>query len=294
MTNCEKLPISVLIPTKNEINNICDCISSVSFADEIIIVDSNSLDGTCEIASELGAKVVQFAWNKSFPKKKNWALEHIEWKHDWVLIIDADERITPALEQELSLAIGTPEYDGYYINRKFMFMGGWLNHCGYYPSWNLRLFKHNFGRYEKIDAGNDTQSGDNEVHEHIILRGKAGYLKHDMLHYAYPSIDVWVEKHNRYSNWEARLLKSSAQQEALRASLLGNELERKRWLKQISQHLPLRPLLRFFYHYVWKKGFLDGYKGWVFCWLLAWYEFVSIAKMNELNGNNDSHGGKIK
>jgi glycosyltransferase involved in cell wall biosynthesis len=281
---CSKAPVSVLIPAKNEISNIHDCISSVAFADEVVVVDSNSSDGTPEVARSLGARVVDFDWDGKFPKKKNWALENVSWRNDWVLIVDADERITPELADEIREAIKEPAFDGYYINRRFMFMGDWLRHCGYYPSWNLRLFRHKKGRYEKIDVG-DTQSGDNEVHEHVVLQGKTGHLKHDMLHYAYPSIDVWIEKHNRYSNWEAHVLGELHGAERgvkLAASPFGNALERKRWLKKIARHLPFRPSIRFLYHFVVKQGFRDGYRGWVFCRLLAWYEFVSIAKYKEM------------
>lgn len=278
-----KLPVSVLIPTKNEISNIEECVRSVLFSDDIVVVDSNSNDGTVQKAEALGARVVPFDWGGQFPKKKNWALEHVGWKHDWVLIIDADERITPELEKEIAIAIQLNEYQGYYLNRRFMFMGGWLNYCGYYPSWNLRLFKHRLGRYERLDISGETSSGDNEVHEHPLLDGKVGYLKHDMLHYAYPSIGIWVEKHNRYSNWEARVAQElHTGQGKLEATPFGNILERKRWIKRVSSHLPFRPFLRFLYHYLLKQGFRDGYRGWVFCRLLAWYEFVSIAKAREL------------
>ncbi len=286
MTSQLKVPLSVLIPVKNEINNIEECIRSVEFAQEIVVVDSHSTDGTQEAARKLGANVIEFDWNRQFPKKKNWALENVEWKHDWVLILDADERITPKLAKEITDAINTQEYGGFYINRCFMFMGAWLRHCGYYPSWNIRLFKHKLGRYERLYISGDSKSGDNEVHEHVILEGNAGYLKSDMLHYAYPTIDVWIEKHNRYSNWEARVISElikEPQNGKMRANPFGNILERKRWLKNIALNMPLRPTLRFLYHYIWKLGFRDGYRGWVFCRLLAWYEFISIAKAQELN-----------
>jgi hypothetical protein len=157
----------------------------------------------------------------------------------------------------------------------------------------LRLFQHAAGRYEKLEVAGDTGSGDNEVHEHVLIEDEArnvGYLAHDMLHYAYPSIDVWVEKHNRYSNWEARVLQElhgDASTGKLRARLFGNPLERKRWLKRASKRLPCRPTLRFIYHYIFQRGFLDGYRGFVFCKLLAWYEFVSMAKAEEVKAREN-------
>jgi len=277
------VPVSVLIPTKNEIANIAECLDSVRFAAEVVVVDSLSTDGTVEKAREMGATVVPFAWNRDYPKKKNWALENVAWRHEWVLILDADERITPELAEEIARAVASAELDGYYINRRFMFMGGWLRHCGYYPSWNLRLFRHGKGRYERLGSVADTGSGDNEVHEHVLLEGeRVGWLKHDMLHYAYPTIDVWVEKHNRYSNWEARVMEEMRTGAGgLQASFFGPPLERKRWLRRLAMRMPFRPTLRFLYHYVLRQGFRDGYRGLVFCRLLAWYEFVSIAKAKE-------------
>ncbi len=285
----DKLPISVLIPVKDEIDNIEDCLASVAFADDVVVIDSCSTDGTAERAAELGARVVNFEWNGQFPKKKNWALENVEWKHPWLLIIDADERITPELAAEIARAIRRPNREGFYINRRFMFMGSWLRYCGYYPSWNLRLLRHAKGRYERLEVSGDTGSGDNEVHEHIVMDGidkeRIGALKNDMLHYAYPSIAVWIEKHNRYSNWEARVFVAPDKDSEfwkLRATPFGNPVERKRWIKRLAQRLPARSMLRFLYHYVYKKGFLDGKRGLIFCRLLAWYEFVSIAKAEEI------------
>lgn len=278
----ELCPISILIPAKNEAGNIRDCIESARFADEIVVVDSGSTDSTPDIARSLGAEVVDFKWNGSFPKKKNWALAHVPWKHDWVFILDADERITPALAEELRATVRAPSCDGYYVNRRFWFLDGWLLHCGYYPSWNLRFFRHRAGRYEQFDGVGDTQSGDNEVHEHVILQGKAGHLRHEMEHYAFPTISIWLEKHNRYSNWEARLLQSKAGSIAASTAAITPELARKRRIKHLANRLPFRPSLRFFYHYILRAGFLDGYRGYVFCRLMAFYEFLNATKSAEL------------
>jgi glycosyltransferase involved in cell wall biosynthesis len=280
----EPCPLSILIPVKNEADNLRACIESARFAGEIVVVDSGSTDGTREIAAALGAQVVHFAWDGRFPKKKNWALAHVPWKYEWVFILDADERITPELAAELQAHVtsGAPACDGYYVNRRFWFLDGWLLHCGYYPSWNLRFFRHRLGRYEEFTGVSDTGSGDNEVHEHIILQGRAGHLRHEMEHHAFPTIAVWVEKHNRYSNWEARLLRSGSGSAAAASAPLTPALARKRRLKHLAARLPFRPALRFFYHYVVRAGFLDGYRGYVFCRLMAFYEFLSVAKAGEL------------
>ncbi len=272
-------PISVLIPAKNEAANLAACLASVAWCDEVVVVDSGSTDGTADIARAAGARVVDFRWNGDFPKKKNWALANVSWKNDWVFILDADERVTPPLEAAMRAALGQSQHQGFYVNRRFWFLDGWLNHCGYYPSWNLRFFRHALGRYEQPAGGTEGASGDNEVHEHVELQGSAGYLAGEMEHYAFPDIATWVEKHNRYSNWEARL-----QVEAARADAAGLDasLARKRRLRRLAWSLPCRPGLRFLYHYVWRGGFLDGRRGFVFCRLMGWYEFLCATKAREL------------
>ena len=278
-----RAPLSVLVPVKNEAANLRDCLASVSFAHEIVVVDSGSTDDTQGIAVAAGARVIQFAWNGKLPRKKNWALENVPWQHEWVLIIDADERITPELEHEIRQAICRGDADGFYLNRRFWFLDGWINHCGYFPSWNLRLFRHRLGRYEQIAIGNDIASGDNEVHEHVLLNGPVEYLSTPMEHYAFPDIATFVEKHDRYSSWEAaaRTKLNLEDEKSLRSTPFGSGLERKRWLRNLATPAPFRPSLRFLYHYVWRQGFRDGYRGWVLCRLLASYERMIVSKQRE-------------
>ena len=278
----EKTAISVLIPVKNEAANLGPCLESVAFCDDVVVVDSGSSDGTREIAAQAGARVVDFQWNGRFPKKKNWALANVPWKNPWVFIIDADERVTPALAAEMRAAVAQTAHEGFYINRRFWFLDGWLNHCGYFPSWNLRFFRHALGRYEELADSAGTESGDNEVHEHVRLTGSAGYLPAEMEHYAFPDIATWVEKHNRYSNWEARLQVEAGAAGRPAADGIDAGLARKRRLRRLAWSLPFRPSLRFLYHYVWRAGFLDGYRGYDFCRLMAWYEFLNAAKAREL------------
>jgi glycosyltransferase involved in cell wall biosynthesis len=293
-----KVPISILIPIKNEAVNLSRCLAGVAWADEIFVVDSQSTDSSQAIAESFGAKVVQFRFNGTWPKKKNWALENLPFKHDWVFILDADEVMPPSTEAEFHGIVTDKNHSvaGYWINRRFMFMGKWLQHA-YYPNWNLRLFKHRLGRYEQLTDVN-TASGDNEVHEHVIVTGQTGHLQCEMDHHAFPSVDVFVEKHNRYSNWEARValdrfLKGSSQ------ALQSNQVGLRRRLKQLSHALPGRPLLRFLFVYLWQRGFLDGKEGYHFARLHAVYEYLCVVKTAELkklkfNGrghNND--GGHI-
>jgi glycosyltransferase involved in cell wall biosynthesis len=275
-----KVPISFLIPIKNEAANLPRCLSSIAWADEIFVVDSNSSDNSAQIAREHSAQVVQFHFNGRWPKKKNWALEKLPFKHDWVFILDADEVLPPEAAAEIDQIVRTSNnpINGYWINRRFMFMGRWLKHA-YYPNWNLRLLRHKLGRYEKLTES-ETNSGDNEVHEHIIIQGQTGRLKTEMDHYAFPNIETFVEKHNRYSNWEARV---TLERQLNQSPQLQNQnVNWRRKLKSFSQRLPFRPLQRFLYVYLFQCGFLDGVEGYYFARLHAYYEFLCVAKTREL------------
>lgn len=281
-----KIPVSVLIPAKNEEQNLPACLESVAVADEIFVVDSQSEDRSIEISENFGAKVVQFDFNGSWPKKKNWSLENLPFRNDWVLIVDCDERITPELWQEISQAIASNKHDGYYLNRKVFFMGKWIRFGGKYPDWNLRLFKHQLGRYENLSTEDIPNTGDNEVHEHVVLQGQVGYLKEDMLHIDFRDIYQWLARHNRYSNWEARvyynLLTGKNDNDTIGANLFGDAVQRKRFLKKIWVRLPFKPLLRFILFYFIRLGFLDGIPGYIYGRLLSQYEYQIGVKLYEL------------
>ena len=279
-TTSERVPVSVIVPIRNEAANLPRCLACLSWADEVFVVDSQSTDGSIQIAEAAGARVVQFQFNGTWPKKKNWALENLPFRNEWIFILDADEVLPPGSGQEFARAIAEAgSIVGYWLNRRFMFMGKWLRHA-YYPNWNLRLFRHSLGRYEKL-TGSDTRSGDNEVHEHVIVEGPTGRLRSEMDHYAFPSVEVFVEKHNRYSNWEA-CVSADRQLAGSAAQIRSSTVEHRRRLKQFSQYLPFRPLLRFLYVYLWQKGFLDGREGYYFARLHGFYEFLSVAKTYEL------------
>ena len=294
MTATDKVPVSILVPIKNEAANLERCLRAVAWADEVFVVDSQSSDGSVELAERLGAKVVQFQFNGTWPKKKNWALENLPFTHEWVFILDADEVLPPETEAEFRAVVtggaGTdPALTGYWINRRFMFMDRWLQHA-YYPNWNLRLFRHKLGRYEKLTDA-DTKSGDNEVHEHVIVQGKTGHLKSEMDHHAFPSVETFVEKHNRYSNWEARVALDRYLQRSGRG-LQSGRVAGRRALKELSSRLPFRPLLRFLYVYLWQRAFLDGKEGYYFARLHGFYEFLSVAKTFELTKRAEAAGGQ--
>ncbi|MBD2209839.1 glycosyltransferase family 2 protein [Nostoc linckia FACHB-104] len=281
-----KIPVSVLIPAKNEQANLPACLTSLEMADEVFLVDSQSTDNSVAIAESFGAHIVQFKFNGSWPKKKNWSLDNLPFRNEWVLIVDCDERITPELWAEIAQVIKDEEYAGYYLNRRVFFLGKWIRHGGKYPDWNLRLFKHQNGRYENLNTEDIPNTGDNEVHEHVVLDGKVGYLKNDMLHEDFRDLYHWLERHNRYSNWEARvyynLLTNKDEGGTIGANLFGDAVQRKRFLKKVWVRLPFKPLLRFILFYIIQRGFLDGKAGYVYACLLSQYEYQIGAKLYEL------------
>jgi glycosyltransferase involved in cell wall biosynthesis len=284
----KKLPISVIVPVLNEERNLPDCLASVAFCDEVFVVDSGSRDRTGQIADDHGAHVVQFHYRPGGPRKKNWSLDHLPLKHEWVLLIDADERITPELETEIRALFQPdrgPDCDGYYLNRMHFFLGRFLRFGGNFPSWNLRLLKRNAGRYERLGTENLASAGDVEVHEHIKLNGRAGYLKAPMLHEDFKDLSSFIDRHNRYSTWDAemrfRLAEGDDSVDSIQPRFFGEPVERKRFLKKWWLRLPGKPLLRFFYMYVLRAGFLDGRAGFIYACFKAVQEFHISAKQYE-------------
>ena len=287
------VPVSVIVPVKNEAENLRRCLPALAWADEVFVVDSQSTDETEEVAAEHGASVVQFHFNGSYPKKKNWALESLPFRNEWVLIVDADEVVVPELADEIERRIESGEAEGYYLNSQYYFLGRRIRHCGYSECWNLRLFRHRLGRYERMPDETGGRCGDNEAHEHVELDGRALRLRNELEHHAYPTIAVWVEKHNRYAIWEA------AQYDRIRnepiPAGIGRGKRLKRRLKRIAWRLPMRPAVRFLYAYVLRRGFLDGRPGLIFCVLLAFYDFLATANRYEQSlrvGGGRSEAGR--
>ena len=203
-----------------------------------------------------------------------------------MLIVDADEVVPPELAAEIGRRIASDEADGFYLNMKYFFLGRRIRHCGYSECWNLRLFKHQLGRYERMPVSPGARTGDNEAHEHVELQGRVGKLKHELDHYAYPTIDAWVEKHNRYASWEAEQFERFLH--APVPESIGRGKRFKRRLKKFYLRLPFRPVVHFVYAYFLRLGFLDGKPGLYFCSLLAFYDFLCEAKVFERQVLTDS------
>lgn len=271
------VPVSVLIPTLDEELNLPGCLASVDWADEVFVVDSFSHDRTLEIARAHGARVVQHAF-EGYSRQKNWALDNLPFQNEWVLIVDADERVMADLRSEIERVVtsGGAGCDGYYLNRRFIFLGAWIRHAGWYPSWNLRLFRHRLGRYDN-----------REVHEHLVLDGRVGYLQADLLHDDQRGLEAFVARHNRYSTLEASArwkAQSKAPDRArLPVSLLASPVQRKRFLRErIWPSLPAKPVVLFTYMYLLRRGFLDGRAGVALCVFHAFQEFMVGLKLAEL------------
>lgn len=274
-----KAPVSALVPTLNEEVNLPECLASLTWADEVFVVDSFSSDATVQIARELGAEVTQHRF-EGYSQQKNWALDTLPFRNQWVLIVDADERVPPPLADEISAVVagqgdrGTPV--GYYLNRRFIFLGHWIRYAGWYPSWNLRLFQRAHGRYDRRD-----------VHEHVVLDGPAGYLRNDLLHEDRRPLEAFIARHNRYSTLEAaarhKALHDDPNRARLAARLTGSPVERKRFLRErVWPRVPAKPLALFLYMYVLRQGFRDGRVGLEFCLFHAFQELMVGLKLREL------------
>lgn len=275
------MPLSVLIPVRNEAANLGRCLAPLAgWADEICVVDSGSTDGTVEIAESAGARVERFEYRGGWPKKRQWALDNLPWKHEWVLILDADEIITDELKREIQGAIRSTHYAGYWLTFRIVFQGRLLR-FGDTQLKKLFLFRRGRGRYERRLEAQDGSMSDIEVHEHIVVDGPVGELVSPVRHENLNSMHRYIEKHNEYSTWEAHVLLRGDDRE-LPPGLMGNQAQRRRWLKRRLIGLPGAPLLRFLYVYLWRLGFLDGRAGFVYAVMKGVQLFHVKIKMDEL------------
>lgn len=253
MRNAERL--TAIIPTGNEAHNIKEVIASVSFADEILVVDSFSDDGTYEKACELADKVIQRTFD--YPsRQKNWAIPQA--KHEWILLVDADERVTPELKKELQKTLKNPgqkDAVAYWIGRKNHFMGERVKHSGWRNDKVIRLFRKSKCRYN-----------DKHVHEEIITDGKVLKLKNKFHHNTYISLDDYMVKINRYAWWQAR------------------DFDPKTG-RLTAYHFVAKPLWKFFKHYIIQGGFRDGVVGITICYIQGYTVFMRYAKLWLLRKN---------
>ncbi len=274
------VPVSVIIAARNEARNLPACLQSVRDFGEVVVVDSQSSDATVEVARSFGADVAQFYYRGGWPKKRQWALDNQPLRHDWVLLLDADESVTPELLTEIRQALNRPDVDGYYVGLDMFFLGRQLRHCGA-TFYKLSLFRRNAGRFECRTAEQDVSMCDMEVHEHVVLRGPTRKLECKLLHRNVESLSRYIQKHNEYSNWEAQVGTAGAAEDALRPDLFGTQAQRRRRLRQIFFRWPGSPLLFFLYKYIARAGFLDGVPGLIYCAFQGIQFFHIKAKLYE-------------
>lgn len=243
------MSLSVVLITRNAAAQLADCLASVAFADEVVVVDSGSSDGTAELAERYGARVVAKEW-LGFGRQKQFAVEQAS--HDWVLCLDADERVSPELAASLVRALAEPAAPVYRMARRNRFLGRWLRHGEGYPDWSLRLFDRRQARWS-----------DDAVHEKVLHAASPGTLSGDLLHESAEDLGRYLEKQNRYS------------------TLAAEELHRRGRRAGFAE-LTLSPLLRFLKFYLLRLGFLDGLPGLAHIAIGCMTSFTKYAKLIEL------------
>ena len=276
------LPVSVLVPVRNEARNLARCLQSLAEVGEVYVIDSQSTDNTAAIAQSYGAKVVQFHYAGGWPKKRQWAMDTLSFAYDWILLLDADEVLTTELVTEIRGALPNPGVDGYYIRLQMYLLGRILRH-GDASFRKLSLFRKGRGRFECRFKDQDASMADMEIHEHVVVNGPTAELRNMLVHHNVDSLSRYILKHNEYSNWEARaLLRPEGASQEMRADLFGAQAQRRRWLKRNLYRLPGSPVLLFLYRYFFRLGFLDGVPGLIYCTFQAVQMFHSKAKIYEL------------
>ena len=276
--------VSVLILTKNEQANIVRCLESVSWSDDVLVVDSFSTDRTVELVRAQGAKVLQNRF-LDFAHQRNWGLQNGGLKHDWVLHLDADEVVSPALKDELLKAAKENRKSAFRLASKTIFQGRWLKYSGLYPSYQVRFGLRDKLRFHMVGHGQ----------RETLPPGEVGTLQEPLLHYSFEKgLSDWIERHNRYSTAEAQLLLQNDGGMVFRwsdAFSVSNPTARRRALKHLFAQLPFRPTLRFLYMFCFRLGFLDGRAGFTYCRLLSIYEYFTVLKIKEMKGKKSiDHG----
>jgi glycosyltransferase involved in cell wall biosynthesis len=277
-----KLPISVIILTYNEEKNIEDCLRSVyGWVDEIFIVDSFSTDETLDTASKYTDKVYQHPF-ENYAAQRNWAQDNLFIKNEWVFHLDADERATPELFEELKrvFSASLESINGFLTSRRTVFMGKWIKHGGHYPAYHLRIFKKKSGRCE-----------DRLYDQHFYVNGEVKTLKGDIIDTITSDLGSWIVRHNKWATQEAlefmnrdKDYSAGNKGYVIKGDRKGNPVEQRRWLRERYYRLPLfiRPFLYFLYRYFFRFGFLDGKEGLIFHFLQGfWYRFLVDAFIYE-------------
>lgn len=273
----DKIPVSVIVMTLNEELNIVNCLKSLERFDEVFVVDSNSTDRTCQIAAEMGAKPVNFSWNRQYPRKKQWSLDNLPFSHDWVLYVDADERVSPDLAEEIAglFADGAPSKSGYFIGFDYRFAGKILRHGQ--RIFKLALMERKKAYYVPRDDLEVSRVGDLEMHYQPSLKGSTAILKSRMLHDNEESLHHYFARHNNYSDWESIVRHNGSY-----FAEGDSQPFLRRYMKPVVARLPFKPFFAFVYSYVLNMGFLDGRAGFDFAIARATHFWQVDLKYREL------------
>jgi glycosyltransferase involved in cell wall biosynthesis len=295
MSRNGEVPLSVVILTFNEEANIDACLSSVvDRVGEIFVVDSYSTDRTLDVVRKYTDKIYQHPF-KNYANQRNWAQDNLPIKNEWIFHIDADERVTPELFEELnrifSKSVG--DVDGFFVSRRTVFMGTWIKHGGHYPAFHLRIFRKNLGRCE-----------DRLYDQHFYVKGNIKTLKSDIIDTITSDLESWIARHNKWATQEALevIIKEREQGLGIKGYVIkgerkGNPVEQRRWFRERYYRQPLfiRPFLYFIYRYFFRLGFLDGKEGLIFHILQGfWYRFLVDAKIYEMRKARKLEGLKEK
>lgn len=275
VTGAGRVPVTVLIPTKDEELNLPTTLDALTWADQVIVFDSCSTDHTVEIAKERNCEVAQRIFD-NYSDHKNWALDHLQFRNDWILILDADEKVPPDLAAEIAAIVVSPSAcDGYFVARQIIVDGHWLRRAGKYPDYQLRFFRKGRARYER-----------RIVHEHMVVEGRVGHLKHHLTHVDAKGTFRYIDRHNRFAEMEAVeafiTMRTGADSIGV-APDHGQQWLAQRSLKAFAYRwLPFRPLLVLIYLYFFKLGFMMGRAGLKTCVLRMYYEYMVDLYLAEL------------
>lgn len=286
MTFTRSLPVTVLVAAKNEAANLAKCLAALHDFARVVVLDSHSTDGTIAIAAAHGAEVVQFDYRGGYPKKRQWALDALAIDAPWVLLLDADEVVPAELTAEIDEAIHRPEGPAaYLITKGFHFLGRRFRHGGFSHAAVL-LFRCGAARFEHL-LDEPADALDMEVHERLLVDGEIGRLATPLVHEDFKGLEAYLDRHNRYSTWEAMVrfqdLSGGAPRDgAVQPRLFGDVQQRRRWLKRLAMRMPGEPALWFLYHYVARLGFLEGRRGLIASRIRAQYISQVRAKLYEL------------
>jgi len=286
-----KLPVSVIVATRNEQKNLPRCLEALCDVGEVYVIDSGSTDATTEIARSYGATVVEFHYQGGWPKKRQWAMENLPLAFDWIFLVDADEALTPELSEEIRRAIQNSDINGYYISLRMYFLGRLLRHGGA-GFWKLLLFRRGKGGYECRLKDQDSSMADMEIHEHVVVEGATARLKNPLHHHNVESLSRYITKHDEYSNWEAKVWMEGDAKD-LAPAFFGTQAQRRRWLKTKFLRLPGAPLWFFLFRYLLSLGFLDGIPGLIYCGFQAVQVFHVKAKIFEMQRAASSKGPNL-